>query len=60
VTILGRIRKALAGLNRDLGSAEGTAEGTQGFSPGIRHVEAAERQEFPPEEFAEDEHDDGE
>lgn len=55
VTILRRIAQAFGRANRDLGSAEGTDEGTRGFSPAVRHVEAAERQEFPPEEFASEE-----
>jgi hypothetical protein len=51
VGILGRISRAL---NRALGSAEGTTEEVAGVNPALRHVEAAERQEFPPEEFAPD------
>lgn len=54
--IFGRISQAVARLNRALGSAEGTTEGHGNrVSPALRHVEAAERQEFPPEESASDE-----
>jgi len=56
VGILGRIGQALSRLNRKLGSAEGTTAGdARGVNPALRHVEAAERQEFPPEEFESDE-----
>jgi len=50
--ILGRISRAL---NRALGSDEGTTEEVAGVNPALRHVEVAEQQEFPPEEFATDE-----
>lgn len=57
VGILGRISRAL---NRALGSAEGTTKGVAGVNPALRHVEAAERQEFPPEEFPPEEQEESE
>lgn len=55
VKILQGVSRALGRINRSLGSAEGTTGGTPGLTPGLRHVEAAEREEFPPEEFVADE-----
>jgi hypothetical protein len=52
MAIFGRISRAIS---RALGSAEGTTEDVGGVNPALRHVEAAERQEFPPEESASDE-----
>jgi len=52
VSILERINRGIARLNGLLGSGQGTTAGTTGVSPALRHIEAAERQEFPPEESA--------
>jgi hypothetical protein len=61
VGIFHRINRAIARLNRSLGSAEGTAAGPAGgVNPALRHVGAAEEQEFPPEEFAAEEQEESE
>jgi hypothetical protein len=61
MSIFQRIGRAVARLNRALGSAEGTGAGAgPGVNPALRHVEAAEHQEFPPEEFAGDDREDSE
>jgi hypothetical protein len=49
VKILDRIRRAFAGSDRL--SDQGIAGGTAGTQIGLGQVEAAERQEFPREEF---------
>jgi len=56
-----RISRAITRADDALGSAEGTTVETGGaFNPRLGHIEAAERQEFPPEEFAADEDDESE
>jgi hypothetical protein len=61
VGIFARISRWAARTNRALGSDEGTTEGHgNGINPALRHLEAAERQEFPAEEFASDEEEDSE
>jgi hypothetical protein len=55
VSIFQRINQACGRLARSLGSGEGTEGAGSGFSPGLRHTEAAERREFPDEEFVADE-----
>jgi hypothetical protein len=47
--ILDRIRRAFAGSDRS--SGQGLAGGTVGAQIGLGQIEAAEREEFPPEEF---------
>lgn len=58
--MLGRISRALTRLNRALGSAEGTTENVGSVNPALRHIEASERQEFAPEEFAAEEQEESE
>jgi hypothetical protein len=61
VGILGRINRAIKRLNRAVGSGEGTAEGkVGGVNPALRHLGAAEREEFPPEELTSDEREENE
>jgi hypothetical protein len=50
VSILHRIRRAFA--RSDPPSEQGIAGGTVGTEIGLGKIEAAERREFPPEEFA--------
>jgi hypothetical protein len=52
VKILHRIRRVFAGEGR---SSSQIAGGTVGAQVGLGQIDAAERQEFPPEEFASDE-----
>jgi hypothetical protein len=61
VGILGGINRAIKRLNRALGSGEGTAEGDAGgVNPALRHLGAAEREEFPSEELTSDEREESE
>ena len=50
MAIFRRISQAIARVNRALGADEGASAGTGGVNPALRHVQAAEREEFPPEE----------
>lgn len=61
VGILARINRAIKRLNRALGSGEGTAEGNAGgVNPALRHLGAAEREQFPSEELTSDEREENE
>jgi hypothetical protein len=61
VGILARINRAIKRLNRALGSDEGTAEGDAGgVNPALRHLGAAEREEFSSEEHTSDEREESE
>ena len=55
VTIFRRISRAVARLNRSLGADEGTAAADTAATPALRHIQEAERQEFPGDEFVSDE-----
>jgi hypothetical protein len=56
MTIMDRIRRAF----RTGGSSDQVAGATVGTQVGLGQIEAAERQEFPPEEFASDEQEESE
>ena len=59
--ILGSINRAIKRLNRALGSGEGTAEGNVGgVNPALRHLGAAESEQFPSEELTSDEREENE
>ena len=60
MTIFRRISRAIARVNRSLGADEGTSGGTAGVNPALRHVQAAEREEFPAEELPADEQEENE
>jgi hypothetical protein len=56
VKILHRIRRVFAGEGRSSSQITGTV----GVQVGLGQIEAAERQEFPPEEFASNEQEESE
>lgn len=60
MTIFRRINRAIARLNRSLGADEGTAAGDAGVNPALRHMQVAEQQEFPAEEFVPEEQEESE
>ena len=55
VTIFRRISGAIGRLSRSLGADEGTAAGDTAATPAVRHIQEAQRQEFPADEFVPDE-----
>jgi hypothetical protein len=61
VKILGGISRAIARFNRWFATTPGGdnwgAAQTSGGAPALGPLEAAAREQFPPEEFAADEHD---
>jgi hypothetical protein len=57
VKFLQRIRRAITRSGR---SSDQIAGGTVGTEVGLGQIEAAERKEFPPEEFASDEQEESE
>jgi hypothetical protein len=60
VTILDRIRRAIAGSGRSSDQVIPGGAGTAGTDVGLGQIQAVERQEFPPEEFAQRENEDSE
>lgn len=59
VNFFQRISRALGRLDESLASTEASG-GEARIGPALGQTEAAERREFPPEEFAAEEHDESE
>jgi hypothetical protein len=60
MSILDRIKRALAGSGRSSDQAIPGGAGTMGAEIGLGQIQDVERQEFPPEEFAPGENDESE